>query len=68
MSAHKRGWIVIARMHQEIANQQQLGSGGTCTIYDEAGRIAIHGVIDLPALAVATEKALREMLDVEHER
>ena len=68
MSRFGRAWLVIARMQEEIARQQQTGQGGSCTLYDDQGRIAIHGVIDLPALAAATEQALIEAMTVEQER
>lgn len=58
---------MIARMQEEIHRQQLTGQGGSCTLYDNEGRIAIHGVIDLPALAAATEKALIEAMTVEQE-
>lgn len=69
MSRLQRGWLVVARMQQEIARQQDCGKGCSCTIFDNEGRISIHGVLDLPALAVAVEKAIIEArFPVEHEQ
>lgn len=53
-------WIVIEAMAAEIEAQLACGGGGSITVCDELGRVHINGTIDLPALAAATEAALRE--------